>query len=209
MSPSIWNWHQISLRLESQWGQLFWKSLWIFTVIPEVHLQGGWGVKATVASIFNCFHLYFPTDLRTSAICRSTQRFTMRAQCTAVQWRVVIILVIRSKQWASTSRESMRFVTQCHPTYYLVRSSQPAVTVDILMVFCWCRLEEWLNINAISVIRCSLGVTLLHFTFVRSMSWSGPLDIPALGESPVLVVILSASQSSGCDKYNLSRAEKT
>lgn len=49
-------------------------------------------------SNFNCFHLYFPTDLRTSAICRSTQRFTMRAPCTAVQWRAVIILVIRSKQ---------------------------------------------------------------------------------------------------------------
>lgn len=71
------------------------------------------------------------------------------------------------------------------------------------------RLGEWLNINAISVIRCSLGVTLLHFTFVRSMSWSGPLDIPALGESPVVIVILSALQSSGCDKYNLSRAEKS
>lgn len=45
------------------------------------------------------------------------------------------------------------------------------------------RLGECPNINVISVIRYSPGVTLSHFTFARSMSWNGPLDIPAFGTS--------------------------
>lgn len=38
------------------------------------------------------------------------------------------------------------------------------------------------SINAIFAIRCSPGVTLWRFTFARSMSWSGPLDIHVLGK---------------------------
>lgn len=55
------------------------------------------------------------------------------------------------------------------------------------------RLGECPNINVISAIRSSPGVTLSHFTFARSMSWNGPLDIPAFGtwNNPINTLLFS------------------
>lgn len=47
-------------------------------------------------------------DLRTSLIYKSTPKFTMKAPCIAVQWRVAITLVRPSQRWATTSRERTR-----------------------------------------------------------------------------------------------------
>lgn len=60
---------------------------------------------------------FLKSDLRTSGISKNTLRFTMRAPCTTVLWRVVIILVTHFKPWTTTSRESTRFVcTKCYST---------------------------------------------------------------------------------------------
>lgn len=124
-------------------------------------------------------------DLRTSLIYKSTPRFTMKAPCIAVQWRVAITLVRPSQRWATTSREPTRFGGfSCPPAWTASRLDHPCsrrrsqLNLNLWWFF---RLEGHLNTSAISAIRSSLGVTRSRFIFARNMSWNGPRVIPASG----------------------------
>lgn len=123
--PSLWwaalpmwlLWQEVEISCYTWTNSHFNLSLRL-SILPWTHrkkigsgLFGTLSVHSWVVLQWSLSFMSFFTGLRTSAIYKSTQRFTMRAQYIAVRWRVVIIHVTHSQPWAIISKECTRFVS--------------------------------------------------------------------------------------------------